>query len=68
MVKPPADHWHDGTHAIGFEPSEFLEKLAAMIPKPRIDLIVYHGVFAPSARKYRPRGDSEDFAPCAPPG
>jgi hypothetical protein len=27
--------WTDGTRAIRFEPSEFLEKLAAMTPKPR---------------------------------
>lgn len=26
-----------------------LEKLAAMIPKPLIHLLVYHGVFAPHA-------------------
>ena len=36
--------WSDGTRAIRFEPSEFLEKLAAMIPKPRINLLVYHGL------------------------
>ena len=41
--------WSDGTRAIRFEPSEFLEKLASMIPKPRINLLVYHGVFAPHA-------------------
>jgi hypothetical protein len=45
--------WRDGTRAIRFEPSEFLEKLASMIPKPRINLLVYHGVFAPHAR-HRP--------------
>jgi len=42
--------WNDGTRAIRFEPSELLEKLAAMIPKPRINLLLYHGVFAPHAR------------------
>jgi hypothetical protein len=42
--------WRDGTRAICFEPSEFLEKIAAMIPKPRLNLLVYHGVFAPNAR------------------
>jgi len=42
--------WSDGTRAIRFAPSELLEKLAAMIPKPRINLLVYHGVFAPHAR------------------
>jgi hypothetical protein len=42
--------WTDGTRAILFEPTELLEKLAAMVPKPRINLLVYHGVFAPNAR------------------
>jgi hypothetical protein len=45
--------WRDGTRAIHFEPTELLEKLAAMIPKPRINLLLYHGVFAPHAR-HRP--------------
>src|SRR5205823_1862504 len=45
--------WRDGTRAICFEPLEFLEKLAAMIPKPRINLLVYHGAFAPHARGRR---------------
>jgi hypothetical protein len=54
--------WRDGTRAICFEPSEFLEKLAAMIPRPpvlrsspateggRINLLIYHGAFAPRGR------------------
>ncbi len=41
--------WRDGTRAIHFEPSEFLEQLASLVPKPRINLLVYHGVFAPHA-------------------
>jgi hypothetical protein len=45
--------WSDGTRAILFEPSEFLEKLAAVTPKPRINLLVYHGAFAPNARSRR---------------
>jgi len=28
--------WRDGTRAICFEPSELLEKLAVIIPRPRI--------------------------------
>lgn len=47
--------WRDGTRAICFEPTELLEKLAAMIAKPRVNLLVYHGVFAPHARR---RGDA----------
>ena len=42
--------WRDGTRAICFEPSEFLEKLAVMIPRPRINLLLYHGAFAPRGR------------------
>jgi hypothetical protein len=29
-----------------FEPLELLEKLAALIPRPRINLVLYHGVLA----------------------
>jgi hypothetical protein len=29
---------------------ELLEKLAALTPRPRINLILYHGVLAPHAR------------------
>jgi hypothetical protein len=36
-----------------FEPVEFLEKLAALTPRPAINLILYHGVLAPYAR-WRP--------------
>src|SRR4029453_18443287 len=31
-------------------PSEFLEKLAVIIPRPRINLLLYHGAFAPRGR------------------
>ena len=30
--------WADGTRQLLFEPVEFLEKLAALIPRPRINL------------------------------
>ena len=42
--------WRDGTRAICFEPSAFLEKLAVVIPRPRINLLLYHGAFAPRGR------------------
>ena len=35
-----------------FEPLEFLAKLAALVPRPRINLTRCHGVLAPNA-KYR---------------
>jgi hypothetical protein len=61
--------WTDGTRAIRFEPSEFLEKLAAMVPKPRVNLLVYHGVFAPHAhgRKDAVRRAHEGAGPSAAP-
>jgi hypothetical protein len=45
--------WSDGTTHLFFEPVEFLEKLAALTPRPAINLILYHGVLAPYAR-WRP--------------
>jgi hypothetical protein len=42
--------WADGTSHLLFEPLEFLEKLAALTPRPRINLILYHGVLGPHAR------------------
>jgi len=45
--------WSDGTTHLLFEPVEFLEKLAALTPRPAINLILYHGVLAPHAR-WRP--------------
>ena len=45
--------WSDGTTHLLFEPVEFLEKLAALTPRPAINLVLYHGVLAPYAR-WRP--------------
>jgi hypothetical protein len=39
--------WADGTRQLLFEPLTLLEKLAALIPRPRINLVLYHGVVAP---------------------
>ena len=33
-----------------FEPREFLERLAAMTPRPETNLLICHGVLAPRAR------------------
>jgi hypothetical protein len=41
---------HPRTRALIFTPVEFLEKIAVLIPKPRINLVVYHGVLALRAR------------------
>jgi len=42
--------WRDGTRHIALEPQELLAKLAALIPRPYVNLIVYHGVLAPNAK------------------
>jgi hypothetical protein len=36
------------------EPVDFIAKLAALVPKPRVDLTRYHGVFAPKQPSSRP--------------
>ena len=40
--------WSDGTKAVQFTPLEFVEKLAALVPPPRVHQIRYQGVFAPN--------------------
>jgi len=42
--------WRDGTSHVALQPVELLEKLAALIPRPYVNLIVYHGVLAPNAK------------------
>ena len=42
--------WRDGTTHLLFEPIELMERLAAQIPKPRINLVLYAGVLAPHAK------------------
>ena len=35
------------THGV-FEPLDFIARLAALVPNPRVNLTRYHGVFAPN--------------------
>ncbi len=58
--------WHDGTRHLIFTPHEFLERLAAITPRPHINLLLYHGVLAPRAR-WRPSGSSGRASAAAPP-
>ena len=44
--------YRDGTTHIIFEPIDFIARLAALVPKPRVNLTRFHGVFAPNS-KYR---------------
>ena len=40
----------DGTTHIRMSPLEFMQRLAALVPRPRLHLIRFHGVLAPNAR------------------
>jgi hypothetical protein len=42
--------WRDGTTHVLFEPLELVEKLAALVPPPRFNLVRYSGIFAPASR------------------
>ena len=44
--------YRNGTTHVIFEPLDFMAKLAALVPRPRVNLTRYHGVFAPNS-KYR---------------
>ena len=44
--------YNDGTTHVIFDPLDFIGKLAALVPRPRVNLTRYHGVFAPNS-KYR---------------
>jgi hypothetical protein len=63
--------WSDGTTHLLLSPLELIEKLAALVPRPRLNLVRYHGVLAPNAagREYivpGPRSEETGSdAPCA---
>ena len=40
----------DGTTHIVMSPLEFMQRLAALVPRPRLHLIRFHGVLAPNAK------------------
>jgi hypothetical protein len=46
--------WRDGTTHIVMSPAQFMQRLAALVPRPRLHLIRFHGVLAPHA-KLRPQ-------------
>jgi len=44
--------WRNGTTHVIFEPLDFISRLVSLIPKPRVNLTRFHGIFAPNS-KYR---------------
>jgi transposase len=43
--------YRDGTTHVIFEPLDFIARLAALAPKPRVNLTRFHGVFAPNMNR-----------------
>jgi len=58
-LKTPYD---DGTSHVVLSPMEFMGRLAALVPRPRVNLTRFHGVFSPRSklREYVVPGKSED--------
>ena len=42
--------WRDGTTHIVMSPLELMQRLAALVSRPRLHLIRFHGVLAPHAK------------------
>ena len=48
--------WRDGTTHLVMSPLEFMQRLAALVPRPRLHLIRFHGVLAPRSQLRNPGG------------
>ena len=61
--------WRDGTTHQGTSPLEFMQRLAALVPRPRLHLIRFHGVLAPYAKlramvlRQEPEGAAQEAKP-----
>src|SRR5439155_20456811 len=42
--------WRNGTTEVVFQRSDFIAKLAALVPAPHAHLRTYHGILAPAAK------------------
>lgn len=42
--------YRDGTTHVVLSPIEFIGRLAALVPKPRVNLTRFHGVFSPNSK------------------
>jgi len=62
--------WADGTTHLVFTPMELLQRLVPLVPRPRINMLLYHGVLAPNApwrREVVARAEPEAAADSCPP-
>jgi len=64
--------FRDGSTHVVLKPLDFIARLAALVPKPRLNLTRFHGVFAPNFRHRarivprRARGKVDSDEPLAP--
>ncbi len=60
--------WKDGTKAVIYEPMELMERLAALVPPPRFNIVRYSGVLAPASsnRRYIVPQDKSETGPAHP--
>jgi ribosomal protein S27E len=64
--------FRDGSTHVVLEPLDFIARLAALIPRPRLNLTRFHGVFAPNCKHrtrivpHRLRGKVDNDKPTAP--
>lgn len=68
--------WKDGTTHVSFSYLDFIARLVALIPPPRMNMVRYHGAFAPNFKDRRfivpkakpkpPAEGSAQAADCAP--
>jgi hypothetical protein len=42
--------WRDGTTHVSFSRLDFIARLVALVPPPKMNMVRYHGVFAPNFR------------------
>jgi hypothetical protein len=52
--------WRDGTTDFVFEPVDFLGRLAVLVPRPRVNLILYHGILGARAGRRKEIGHRDD--------
>lgn len=64
--------FRDGSTHVVLEPLDFMARLASLVPRPRLNLTRFHGVFAPNFRHRRrivprqPKGRVDSDKPLAP--
>ena len=60
--------WSDGTTHLVLSPLELIEKLAALVPPPRLNRVRYHGILVPNAAGRRLVVPGRSVSPGAPSG